>query len=411
LQCSSRAQNLPDRAAVALLAVLMLCAVLATTPVRQATAQPAEMSPDEAALQFRPYVLTKNSAPAGYTVSPPNVWTPASLAFFNADDMGVGPLAALAQYESDGWVIEFAQTIRRAAAAAGPAQAAFAGFLMRTPEEAQRVVTAQTWPYPDAWKATPITDGVATVGDQSALYRLLGGGADGYGFRWSRGQVAYSLEVSSLVDTAALTGLAAAIDTVEAANPPIDLNAPQLTPPGDETTRLQSLLRMSTIAVAPSAIPVGLLSSGPSVMTVAGQVLATTEPDAALASLDGNWQRLIGVDHLFASTGSTRYSYGFDEDASAEAQAVDIRDFGTNPNPPTLETSPVALGDDSFLIRGQSKDASGQPTQYVVIQWRHGALALLAEISGKPDSVNDADVAAFAQAVEDAYQQSAYVTN
>jgi hypothetical protein len=33
------------------------------------------------------------------------------------------------------------------------------------------------------------------------------------------------------------------------------------------------------------------------------------------------------------------------------------------------------------------------------------------EISGKPGSVNDADVAAFAQAVEDAYQQSAYVTN
>jgi hypothetical protein len=76
-----------------------------------------------------------------------------------------------------------------------------------------------------------------------------------------------------------------------------------------------------------------------------------------------------------------------------------------------LEASPVALGDDSFLIRGQSKDASGQLTQYVEIQWRHGALALVAEISGKPGSVNDADVAAFAQAVEDAYQQSAYVTN
>jgi hypothetical protein len=411
LPCSSRAQNLPGRAAVALLAVLVLCAVLATTPVRQAAAQPAEMSPDEAALQFRPYVLSNDNAPAGYTVTGTSAYTPASLAFYSSNEVGKSPIDALTQYEGDGLVILIGQALRRAAAASGPNVATFNSYLMRNSDAAHNIVDLTAGPYPVGFISVNRVDGAASVGEYSVLYQLIGRNGSEYDLRWSRGQVAYSIFGSMTSGLNGLAPLATSIDAIEVTNPSIDLSAPTFTPPGDETTRLQSLLRMSTIAVAPSAIPAGFSSSGPSVMTVAGSVLATTEPDAALASLDGNWQRLIGVDHLFASTGSTRYSYGFDEDASAEAQAVDIRDFGTNPNPPTLETSPVALGDDSFLIRGQSKDASGQLTQYVEIQWRHGALALVAEISGKPGSVNDADVAAFAQAVEDAYQQSAYVTN
>jgi hypothetical protein len=396
---------------VAATILLVLAAGTLTSTRMPARAQPALMSPEEAAVQLQPYLLTADTAPSGYDAGSPSVDGPASLAFF--DTSGASPLAVVDRFEQQGFVLQSTQTLflaRTSTIIAAPESANFHIYVLRTPKQAQAVVANQTVPIDPSWPVVQPLSGLAVLGDGGVLYDLSGDNAEAIEYRWSRGALAF--EVFARVGSggpAGVMNLATALDTVVANNQPFDLSSPQVAPPATQSERLRALLRMSTIAVPAVAIPNGLTTTEPSISTSVGSVALATQPTDALLHVDTKWQRVAGLARLYASSSSaTRYFCGFTEDASAAAQTVDFRDFsaGSGP-PPRLEPSPVALGDDAYLRRTQIT-VSGRKLDSVILAWRHGPLALLVQVSDKPGSVKDADVAAFAQAIDAAYQQSAY---
>lgn len=402
------------RAARFVAAILLVLTVSALGGARlPARAQPALMSPEEAAVQLQPYFLSKSTAPSGYLAASPIIAGPASIAF--SDTSGAGPLGLVALYEQEGLVLEAEQTLSRAPAlqsdiVAAPGTANFRVFVLRTAAEAQAIVAGSARPIDPGWTAIQPLGGLTSLGDDSALYELTASNSEASAYRWSRGALAFEVFArAGTAGPAGLVNLAVALDAIESANAPIDLSAPRSASPATQAERLQSLLRLASIEVPAAAIPDGLTSAGPAASTGVAAVALATRPADALYDLDTRWQRVASLSRLYTSRSlSTRYAIGFSEDASAAAQAGDFRDFPpTNGPAPLLEPSPVALGDDAYLDRTRITVAR-LVLDSVIISWRHGPLALSVQISDKPGSVKDADVIALAQAVDAAYQQSAY---
>jgi hypothetical protein len=397
------------RPARTLLLLVGLALLAVGHPPRVSLAQPAEMSAEEAALQLRPYVLTGVAVPDGYTATQPSVFTPASMAFFDAS--GASPLSVLDKFEQQGYVVQIAQTLDRSRSSsivAGPFTAKLYIYLMRRNDDAQAIVDLRARQLIPPWQSEPLTGIVTSLGDASALYHFSNGRNESFELRWRRGNVAFQL-YSRAADGEAigLVNLGTAIDAAESGNPPIDLSGPRYTPPGSETDRLQALLRMSSIEVPAAAIPPALNHGGPTVLTTAGMILTSPQPEEMLQLLDQKWQRLIAVTYGYTSAFvSTRYFYSLSEDASVDAAAIDLRDFSPNPQP-ELEPMPVPLGDDGFM-RHTTITVSGQVLDSIVLNWRHGALGLAIQISDKPGQISDAQAIAFAQALDAAYMQSAY---
>ena len=395
------------------LAVLFACAAALALCAQRAHADdaPPQMSPEEAAVQLQPYILKRGNAPSGYTASSAGFASPANKAFL--DTSGASPLAVVAGYEQQGFVLEMLQTLSLdgdSAIVAAPQLANFHIFVMRSDDAAQAVVATTAIPLDASWTAVQTLDGLPTLGDDSVLYDLSAGDQEAIELRWRRGATAFEVFVrAGDGGPAGVVNLAQALDEQESANPPIDLSNPQVTPPATQAERLQALLRMQTIEVPASTFPSGFMSLGPSIGTSVGAVGNAADPTQMLNLVDTKWQQIANLSQTYASLStSTRYYVGFDEDASAAAQAIDMRDFPPSvTSPPTLEPSPVALGDDAFVIHGHTT-TSGSARDYTTLTWRHGALALTVEISGKPGSLNDADVVSLAQAVDAAYLKSVY---
>ena len=386
--------------------------VLVTRSPRALQAQPVEMSPEEAALQLKPYILSAANVPAGYRADTAQVDTAVSVAF--NDISGLSPNDALALLDNEGLVLRSSQQVLllgNSTIDSAPPAATFTLSLMRSVDQAQAVLDDQSLQVPARGVDLRQLAVPSPLGDGNALYAVGSASRPLLDDRWRRGSLVFELSTfSTNGDPTGLLNLAAALDTAEAGNPPIDLSGSRVTPPANDADRLQTLLRLATIQPAADAIPSGLVSFGPQVLTSAGMVANAAQPALELQLLDQKWQRLIALgESLTSPSSATRYWFSVSEDATPEAAAIDMRDFSPNPQP-LLEPSPVALGDDAFLRHTQIVVA-GAIRDSTEIVWRHGTVGLLVQISDLPGKVADDDVVAFAEAADVAYLQSAYATS
>lgn len=406
-------RSITARAIVALVTLFALSAALATTPARHAVAQSADMSPDEAALQFRPYVLTKDNAPAGLATGSPFVWTPELYAYATRDEFGMSPSDALSQFEADGLVLVFGQILNGASPSTGPANASFNALLMRSSEQAQKFVDLQAIPEALDRSNIQATNVAPRVGEYSVLYRFNAGKQnDVFSLRWARGQIVYAVYGPASDGPDGYAALAKAIDTVEVTNAPVDLSKPNLVPPATDTERLQVLLRPESIEPSTVALPNGFRAEIPTTASTVGLVLTSSDPAATLARYDESWQRVMHRTRQYTLADGEILYLDLSEDASSAAARVDERDVLL---PPGDTVTPVAagvsFGDDNFayMIAGTNQD--GSQFESLRYSWLHGPLLLSVQLTAQSGTVDNHLLLTFAQAVEDAYQQSAYVGN
>lgn len=234
------------------------------------------LSPEEAAVQLKPYVLTDADAPTGYAVGAPAVTTPAGLAY--QDTAHLGHAASLRAWEHGGLLAQVQQALSPTTAVrADYAPPTLAITLFRTIEEADAFVneplhdtaTQQVAPIPSAlgaaWSFTPI-DGPLDEANNLIL--------------WHRGLVAFSLAARAYE----AAGLATAIDAVEVGQPAVVLGTPTVTPPGTEEDRLNAGLRLA--AITPPVLPDGYVLAARGYQIGDAYVIGSADPVARLHEVD-----------------------------------------------------------------------------------------------------------------------------
>lgn len=384
----------------------------------RAQAEGESLSPEEAILSLAPYLLTTAETPSGYTLAGYTVNTPALLAATQTP-MDGDPRATLAQRLSEGFVVQAGQNLVPAPGSAAPA-AGTSVYLMADSGSAAALASGATLPPLPSPNLDVETVALGDFAEAHIAWHLivrLPGQPDTgqYLVRWQRGQLVFAVTIFAPAGDEKADDLLAVLQPYAAkvaALPDLALAAPTVAPPATEAERLEALLKLSTIAIPANDAPLGYRLTSRIPFSVAGQVLGSPDPHAALIQQDLEWQRLVELRTTFTTAQGARgprLVLSAFQDASAEAATLDINTLVTSANT-TLEPidAPAALGDARAAFHARSV-TNGAVSETVYFFWTHGAVGVGVQMSGPEGAIDADELLAFAEQAEAAYQRSAFV--
>ncbi len=366
---------------------------------------PAGLSPEEATIPILPFLLTPKDLGAGATLQGFSAYGPST---FGADLDGAPSPAIYAQATNAGLVVDTEQTFARGASTS---TLSFGVRLFTDAGKSRDYATARTEIYPYAPTETAQSvSGAPTIGDASVVlkYHLLnpdGTYFDGYGVRWQRGMLAFSLIEDT--DAATLTKLAQNIDAREAKLPPPVFGAPTVAAPVTEDQRFAAMSQLYPHALTADDAPDGyqIRAGGPQWVHPAAVVSWADDPAMWLTIEDSSWHVVMEMDNAFDSTesGGVLGAQAILH-TDATSAAADLANFVPAPGDMATEVDPgIALGD-TTIARDQ-RSADGLTEDYF-LEWTRGPLLLDVSWTGTPGSVPLATLAQLASTLDAKYQSA-----
>jgi hypothetical protein len=383
----------------------------------------ASISTEELAVRLLPYLLTEAEAPAGYRLDGVEVDTPATQALKETAPGG-DPAAAFDRNQRQ-FLIQLHQAL---VPVTGLAPSPIFSVMLMADAEVARAHASETRPPASDVTRLPLdqTLGEASVAWQWPVVDPSGRAREVMDVRWQRGRLVLSVQRSATAGEGGLVellALARRADTRVAALPPLDLT-PSVAAPATEAERMEAVLRLRTLSIAPSDVPAGFspLPPGPGTFHPAQGVvnLILLNPDfGSEASLDryaGVWRRVYTAGEWFGrgqGQDIPRLVSIVALDADEGAAERDVRDpiaavFGISQPDRQPSPAPVSFGETTTFFVFRFLRPDGSPGgESMALRWRHGSVVLSAESVGPAGAVSVDELVAFARAVEAAYQASA----
>jgi hypothetical protein len=396
-------------ALVALAAVTALS--LGATAGRRVTAvhaqtATAQVSPEEAVIALRPFILADKDVKAGYTLDVPHIDTVVTDAFFDSD-----PQAMFDSETKAGFIIDIHQTLKPQDTSSGLPTLELFVNLFADDASARAFAAGKALPPQSSQtlKIAPVTL-TEPLGESSFAYHGVDTTPDlppanFYTVRWSRGRIAYSALTDNdpgkekLSDT---LDFAVAHDK-RVANLTLQFGSSTLTPPATEQQRLDALLRLKEADAQASQEPEGYSMTSSGAVHPAGIVATAGDPADALQAVDVRWKRIASISGTFTSTTdkALMLTYAIGLDADGAAAQVDATDYlpapGESATPVDLG---IQLGDVTAAFRVLGSNADGTPYEDLNISWTHGRVILVVNMQGAPDTTSFETLIALARQVD-----------
>lgn len=233
--------------------------------------------------------------------------------------------------------------------------------------------------------------------------------------RWRRGALALSLHCHNVDDAreSVAHSIAAWIGQQLAARPPFLLTEPTIIPPASERNRLRTLLRLASIVIPTSELPVGYAgSTAPRAGNVAWHAVDADDPRARVLLLNDEFWLLINLQREYTRSDDASapcFVIGLSESASDAGAARQM--MAEQPAMRGIATrlvAPAALGDPCVAYRTVCGDERGVWSDSIGICWRRGRFVLAVSSIGTTSAPSLDDAVRWSAALERAYQRSSY---
>lgn len=401
------------------LAAVAGAALLGGRPLHAAPAQPAAfaLSPEEAVLGLLPYQLTGQTLPPGYAIASLAADTAVTRAALSSD-----PASEFAAETRAGYVVGAIQTLRRRGA---PGQAAkpdadFRVILFADAASARAYAAGQALPVPpefaSADRIEPADLG-ATFGDTSSASHAIinlptGQSLSRYYVRWQRGQLVFRVSTTAPAGQERLpdaTDLVSLLDARLVTLPAPVFGAPTVQPPATEAQRFRALTSLRTLAIPSGQLPPGYGAAGSSVGHPADMVITDSDPVTALHNADEQLRRVVSTEQNFTGVrdraASVMVNAIVDADPPAAHADASVYPLGAGETASPTD-APVQLGDTTVATHITGTNGDGTAYEAEDLAWTHGNIVLDVQLEAEPGAVSQADLLAFAQALDALYQAS-----